>query len=500
MAAPSAFASIILGTPVDVIGNLPAGVFTSQGYGTNSYKDWGNEPSVTVNPTNTNDIVVSSFSYGSSPTNGAQIFYSTNGGVSWTPENSIPQPGPSIGIPNDWNFRYNSSGTLYGAVLGGSCPPNCNIYAGSTTNPTSSAAWTWTGGGTQINSAASTNNADQPWLQVLGGNVFVAYDNFSSGTGELVTASTNGGTTFPTTNAINNGAQSNSVNPGTRIATDGAGNLYSIFGVGTSTGTNGVQNVTYYLNRSQNNGASWDFNGSSAIGGIVIGGGVSTQLDNAGTQASNNWFAGVNDLRGNVTAIAADSTGSHIYTLIGYQDGSGNNRIYLVTFQPSGSNLVASGPPLVISPAGEQAALPSVTVLANGAVVMMYDTYNSATNMVDVHVAVSLDFGASIYSDTVEYSFDPLSLPAATGSTTSNREFGDYQYITSLGDTFYGAFVGVGDVNSGGVNTTDLVDPFFFSGAVPEPGSLWLLLTGLAAAGWFYRRKSKPSRGATATA
>jgi len=49
----------------------------------------------------------------------------------------------------------------------------------------------------------------------------------------------------------------------------------------------------------------------------------------------------------------------------------------------------------------------------------------------------------------------------------------------SIGDTFYGVFAGLGDISAGGINTTGLIDPFFFSGtdAVPEPGSLWLVLT-----------------------
>ena|SRR5215469_17046456 len=58
--APAAFAGLIVSAPVDVIGNLPAAQFAGLGYGTNTYKDWGNEPFVAVNPTNTNDVFISS--------------------------------------------------------------------------------------------------------------------------------------------------------------------------------------------------------------------------------------------------------------------------------------------------------------------------------------------------------------------------------------------------------------------------------------------------------
>ena len=74
------------------------------------------------------------------------------------------------------------------------------------------------------------------------------------------------------------------------------------------------------------------------------------------------------------------------------------------------------------------------------------DIYNRSA--IQVHVASSDDFGATISSDIDEYSFTPLTLAQATGSTTSNREFGDYLFLTSVGDTFYGVFAGLGDVNA----------------------------------------------------
>ena len=307
-------------------------------------------------------------------------------------------------------------------------------------------------------------------------------------TGERVAVSTNGGATFTVDNPINNGAQPNSVNPGTRIAVDGNGTVYSIFGVGTATATDGVHNVTYYLNRSRDGGVTWDFNGSSAIGGIQIDSGVSTQLCNSCTQASNNWFAGVNDLRGNITAIAPDSAGNHVYALIGKQDGSGVDRIYLESFVPGAGNTLVKTNELVISPAGQRAALPAITVKADGTVVMMYETFDSRAGTVHVHFASSDDFGATISSDIDEYDFTPLTLFQATGRTDTNREFGDYIFLTSIGNTFYGTFAGLGDVNSGNVNTTGLIDPFFVSGTdVPEPSSIALFLPALL--GFFYFRR-----------
>ena len=130
-----------------------------------------------------------------------------------------------------------------------------------------------------------------------------------------------------------------------------------------------------------------------------------------------------------------------------------------MSYVASGTNLVQTHE-IIVSPAGQRAALPAITVKDDGTVVLMYETFNAQ----DVHIASSDDFGASISSDIEEYAFTPLTLQHATGSTTSNREFGDYDFLTSIGDTFYGTFAGLGEVNAGGINTTGLIDPFFFSG------------------------------------
>jgi hypothetical protein len=491
LSAPAAFADLIVGVPIDVVGNLPTATFVGDHFATQSYKDWGNEPFVAVNPINPNDIVISSFSFGAPRNPDAALFYSTNGGSNWTLQFTVPQPSPSVAIPNDWTFAYDSGGTLHGAVLGGG-----NIYQGMTTNPSSLAAWSWTGGGTQINTAPSSGRADQPWIALQGGDVYVAYNDLHSGRDERVAVSYNNGTTFTTDKEISNGPHPGSVVAGTRIATDSAGSVYSIFGVGANI-SRGVSNVTYYLNRSRDGGVTWDFNPNSTIGGIIIDSGVSAQAcfrpDQGGTctQTSNNWFAGVNNLLGNVTAIASDKAGSHVYVLIGKQDAMGIDRIYLAAYQALGSSLIKSSE-IVISPAGQRAALPAITVSDDGTVVMMYETYG-ADGKVHIHVASSVDAGASIASDIEEYSFTPLPLVQVNpANPNADREFGDYDFLMSIGDTIYGTFAGLGDIDVGAIDTTGLIDPFFFSAVdVAEPAGWSLLLTGLAGAAWLRRRSGR---------
>jgi hypothetical protein len=154
LVVPAALADLIVSAPVDVIGHLSATRFMDGGYGTRPYKDWGNEPFVAVNPLDPNDVLISSFSFSTatSSSGDANVFYSTNGGAFWTSRFSVPPPVSGVTIPGDWTFAYDSTGSLHGAVLGRE--PTSNVYQGMTADPTSAAAWSYTGGGTPINISA----------------------------------------------------------------------------------------------------------------------------------------------------------------------------------------------------------------------------------------------------------------------------------------------------------------------------------------------------------
>src|SRR5215475_10183899 len=99
------------------------------------------EPSIAINPNNTNELVISAFS-GSWGAN-APIWHSTDGGSTWTKSFTVPAPPgiPSaIGCPCDQTLDYGRGNRLSGAFL--SFNPN-DVYSGTTTNPASAAAWLW---------------------------------------------------------------------------------------------------------------------------------------------------------------------------------------------------------------------------------------------------------------------------------------------------------------------------------------------------------------------
>jgi hypothetical protein len=483
----------------DVVGRMPIAEFNTY-IGSQTYRDWGNEPFIAVDPTNNNNVLVSAFAYG---TPGASVWYSTDGGTTFGIRFPITAPPSSSGGPNDQTFAYDGSGVVHTGMLT-SFGPNQFVFHGSTPNPNNDGVnghpatqWTWTGG----NVASSTGaQPDQPWTVVRGSGasakIFVAYDNFDSGflnVEQRVAVSTNAGSSFSAPAPVSNGGRvGTTTNPGLRITADAAGTkVYSVFGIGTNN-IGGVQFVNYRLNESIDGGATWRYTASSSgPGGLVVDSGNSAQLGGSS-------FGGKNQLRGNTTAVAVDATGSHVYVVYGKRNGAGVDQLFMAEFHPTTpgdvtSDLVLRGTTL-ISPAAEAAALPSITVTANGTVAIMYDTF--ASSRYHIHLTTSADFGMN-FSDQEVYNFDPSFITLGSSAfPSSNRALGDYQYLTNIGDNLYGVFAAQGNVNAGGINTTNMVVPFVLTAAVPEPGSLLLAACAALSGRWLYRRNKTPRSAA----
>jgi hypothetical protein len=467
--------------PLDVVGHLPvaeynqfiANAVNSDG---NAFLDWGNEPSVAVNPKNPSQIVVSTFAYSpdgfvvSGPgATKASLWYSTDGGSNWVirfPISGSPVPGESV--PEDQTFAYDANGVLHGALLSF---PDINIYQGSTADPNLDgidgrppSVWEWNTNRVNL-PRVGLNTADQPWIAVQGNHVYVGYNVNAGdhlGTGgsanvARVSASSDGGATFTSDNAISNGFRATFVNPGVRLATDGAGNLYGSFEradpdlPGFLAGE--PQMVHFRLNESSDGGASWKYTHNDAIGGLAIDDGLSHP--------------------GGGNALAADPTGAHVYAVYRKEDSSGAERFYLAEFHPDGAgNLVERASPIALSVAGQTAVLPSIAVTDNGTIAVQYDTLPSNDGQYHVHLATSTDKGLT-FADQDLHDFTTAGMAGLPTLGGNGRILGDYQYLIALGNTFYGTFAARGNVNDSvtGINTTNKIDPFFYSVTLPG-GSL----------------------------
>jgi hypothetical protein len=162
------------------------------------------------------------------------------------------------------------------------------------------------------------------------------------------------------------------------------------------------------------------------------------------------------------------------------EDANGTDRLYLAEFHPDGSGgLVERANPLPFSVAGQRSALPSIAVTDNGTIAVQYDTFTPSDGEFHVHLATSADQGQS-FTDQDLYDFTASGIPFLY--TGGNRLLGDYQDLIAVGNTVYGTFAGRGNVTipSEGIDTTDKIDPFFYSVTLPE-GSLTSLAPSLGA-------------------
>jgi hypothetical protein len=199
-------------------------------------------PSIAIDPTITDQIVITAFS-GSWGTN-APIWYSGDGGITWTKKFSIPAP-PNIpsalGCPCDQTVDYGRGSLMFGTFLTASPPTmpgtTTDVYSASTIKPLKPAFWNWllSGGVAQRTNSFGVGNSDQPWLLVdpnpsilTQDNVYVAYDDFVGLTVRVAVAQGANPPTFSVDQQA--GSATCCVNPGHRLAVNSNnGYIYSIF-------------------------------------------------------------------------------------------------------------------------------------------------------------------------------------------------------------------------------------------------------------------------------
>lgn len=443
------------------------------------HSTFGAEPSIAVNPTNTNQIVILSFagSFWWQPTGHAPMWLSNDGGTTWSQVLTIPIP-PGIGLdgcPCDQTPHYGSNGRLYITFL----KNDGNIYTGQTTNPGSAAAWTWrvNAGVTQAtnnNVATSLGASDQPWLwagrdpaNAAQVDVHVAYDNF--GAMPLIRNAVSLGANPPnfTRDASVNAAGAMATNPGNRIVVGTNGNVYNIHAQGTAAfAATGLKAMNYMFNRTTDGGQNWGV-GPAAVpnNGISIGAGLSNQAPGVK-------MGGNNALLGSITAIGVDPNTHVVYVAYGTKDATGANRLRFRALVPAAGGAYLQGLERTISPAGVDAALPCITVLASGEIGVMFHTYSQILNRWQVLFVQSQDVFATIATTSVLSSFANFTAPSPLAPNpdpgdagTRQRILGDYQQLKSIGNRYYGTFVARG---LGGLNAQS-TDPFFFTATGDAP-------------------------------
>jgi S-layer family protein len=405
------------------------------------------EISIAVNPANPDEIVISAYSgTWSTRMSQAPLWYSTDGGQTWTKEFVIRRP-PGVagtdGCPCNQTVDYGRTHRLFYDVI--TVAPN-HVYTGGTMDPADAGAWEWPmfGSITQKTDHSIGGFADQPWLLVnrdptiaAQDNLYVAYDDFN---GPAVAMRVSVSTTtdpplFPTDNVV--GSSTGAINPGLRLAKDPRnGYMYSLFQTciaNCSISTANPKRIEYVLNRSTDAGATWALNGSTT--GIVVATADSTQPEPK--------FGTVNALLGGVVHATTDPGTGDLYYVYGNRSPvTGNNRLAIRRLVGDGAGGLAVGPEHFVT--GEvEAALPSVAVTDSGAVGVFYYTFDGFSGefpRFTTHLAVSTNAGAT-FTDQPLLTFLSSTVDSGDGR---QRVFGDYMQLKAVENCFYGAFTGNG--------------------------------------------------------
>ena len=428
------------------------------------------EPSIAINPANTNEIVILAFSGGWGAT--APLWYSSNGGSLWTLENTIPNPpGLSENCPCDQNPDYGTSGRMSATFLHND-NSGIDAYSNTTWDPTTESAWQWfvTGGVTQTTDQQGIGNSDQPWLLVnkdpkntTRSNVYVAYDNFDGAPDMRVAVAPGNPPDFTTDKLV--GYSGGAINPGQRLAKDlNSLAIYSLWEVCPISVSNcnslsaNPKTIDYYLNRSTDGGKTWSLNGSST--GLFL---VETQS----TQPQPK-FGTVNALLGGVDHLAVDPNNGDVYVVYGNRDSTtGINRLSIGRLTSNGlGGLKWVNSFFVVGQA--ETALPSVAIAKNkngtiGVLYTNFDGIDSTTKLpqFSAFLAISNDHGKSFTYNRLE------KFLSTTKDNGNNRQrvLGDYQQLKAVGNTFYGVFAGNG-VPFGRPFAN--IDPIFFKTTVSD--------------------------------
>jgi hypothetical protein len=410
----------------------------------NTNKTANSEPSIAIDPANTNNISIMAFSGGWGAT--APIWYSSNGGSLWTLENTIPvPPGLPKNCPCDQNPDYGVHGRLSATFLDKDSSGNKDAYTSITWDPTTKSAWNWfvIGGITQTTDQKGIGSTDQPWVLVntdpkvsSNSNSYVAYDNFSGAPDMRVAVAPSNPPDFTTDKLVGYSAPGG--NPGLRLAKDvNSLAMYAMWQQCILNCGADPKTIAFYLNRSTDGGQTWTLNGFST--GILL---VETQS----TQPTPK-FGTVNALLGGIDHVTVDPNNGDVYVVYGNKDTStGIDRLSIGHLTDDGSGgLKWVDSHFVVGQA--ETALPSVAIANNskGTIGVLYTNYDGIDTKTGLpqfsaFLAISNDHGKSFTYNRLE------KFLSTTGDNGNSRQrvLGDYQQLKAVGNTFYGVFTGNG--------------------------------------------------------
>jgi len=393
------------------------------------------EPSIAVDPTNPNNIVIVSFSENWGPNTSAPIWRSTNGGLTWTKVNQIPQPPTANGGPGDQKLAFDSTGRLFVAELDFGFNDFVYRQAGA---PTAAL----TAGGSYGNdqphldvdkTAASPcfNRVYSPWLNTAAAPARSNVER-SANSGVTVTAVVAGSSAF--------------ANRTTRIAVAPNGRAYIIYKTREGAVGADFENAHFRVERSDDCGVTWTALGATGVP-VHTGTAVTWFTNNFGNPAKGK----VARARSSDAWIAVDPSSGDVYAAFVNRDASGFGQIYVARSTDMGATWSSTR----VTDGTHHSAYPEIAVAGNGTIGVLYiDFDDSGQNTIFRHrLARSFNHNTSWSSVNLQ-----SMNPGPIANAASGFLWGDYEGLTAQGNTFYGVFTG----QSIGRTTLQL-DPIFFT-------------------------------------
>jgi hypothetical protein len=400
------------------------------------------EPSIAVNPMNPMQMVASAFP--------DAYYVSTNGGTTWSPFGTLDH--------GDTSLAWSPDGSKVLATTLGLADSGANINTFSSTV----AAMNF---GNPINTfppIGSTRGLDQPWIETGPANqVYVGYNGPSPpnapGATAAILVSPDGGNTYGAPITLDRAPGKFFDDPSVREAVNN-NTVYVAFDRYTDIISDNADGQRWasqlVVERSDNAGADsfkalgTDGNGvvvatpTVPFAGPAVGGGTlpNTVLTFGMNRSDIGTAIAVNPSNSNDVVVAYSSVTKYVQgqtgvIQVGVQESMDGGKSWTQKF---------------MSPDAIRSGDSSVAILANGAIGLLYDSYDPLTNKLSVHlVTTTNDFKTAPTDMTLAIQTNPL-----TGSPPQPY-LGDYINIVGVGNTFYGVFSALNKDNG----TDALINP-----------------------------------------
>jgi len=383
------------------------------------------EPSLAVDPLDPTQIIAGAF-----PGVLTTYYNSTTGGTAWFL--SLP-----FLITSDKSLAWKTDGSgAITATLG---------FASATTDTdvgTEIKTFFEATGGTGFDSPSinTFNNGhflDQPWVRTgPSDHVYVGYNDISAAVGgkqASMLVSTNGGANYTsvTLDRVGAGIQDS---PSIREAVNGDV-VYAVFerlNTFVERDANGNRYTSQVVvERSDNGGAD----GFKALGDGVVAGTPTAVLAGPPVSDVNTPLTLGQERVGGDLAIAVDpNNAAHVVAVWGDApgaNGAGIVQLHLAESFNSGASWVQDK---FVTSQATRSNQPAVSISSTGAIGLLYDNYDPATNKLSQHIVTTTN-------DFVTFTDQTLATETNARPMNDGQPYlGDFFDLTSVGNTFYGVF------------------------------------------------------------